>query len=158
MATYKWFLRGREDVDRACIPEFKKFNSNTGATDPQVSIVQTFSHFSYHATDGQWLLCYLQGGKDGNTYTLTDMVINSRVKRFGVTDLGVAGIETFFCLNTVATSTLLQPVVVWMSRSSGEYSRVDGQHYCRVQQHGSTAIRSSGPTTIRNVFYTRLHQ
>eukprot|EP00581_Thalassiosira_minuscula_P005645 CAMPEP_0183738648 /NCGR_PEP_ID=MMETSP0737-20130205/55126_1 /TAXON_ID=385413 /ORGANISM="Thalassiosira miniscula, Strain CCMP1093" /LENGTH=396 /DNA_ID=CAMNT_0025973233 /DNA_START=12 /DNA_END=1202 /DNA_ORIENTATION=- len=88
-------LKGQKVLVEPYIKDFKKFNSNTGANDAQAAIAQTFSHFSYHATDGQWLLCDLQGGLVGNTYTLTDILINSRDKRFGVTDLGVAGIETF---------------------------------------------------------------
>jgi len=48
------------------IANFEKFNSNSGWT-PTVSdiwgeVMQALSHFSYHSSGGQFLLCDLQGG------------------------------------------------------------------------------------------------
>lgn len=59
---------------------------------------QALSHFSYHATGGSYVLCDLQGGvmEGGKGVILTDPVILSRDREFGVTDLGAEGISTFF--------------------------------------------------------------
>ena len=46
----------------------------------KAGIAQTFSHSSYRATNDQWLFRDLQGGKVGNTYPLTEIVVNIRDK------------------------------------------------------------------------------
>ncbi|KAI1334921.1 kinase-like domain-containing protein [Xylariaceae sp. FL0016] len=64
------------DTGRKCLIEprienFEKFNSNTGwihpNSDPWSEVMQALSHFSYHNSHGQLLLCDLQGGcyRDG---------------------------------------------------------------------------------------------
>ncbi len=59
--------------------------------------MQALSHFSYHATGGQFVLCDLQGGIYGNGVILTDPVILSRKgRRYGLADLGPKGISNFF--------------------------------------------------------------
>jgi hypothetical protein len=81
------------------IDNYQKFNSNTGWADdgtPWPRVMQALSHFSYHVSGGQFVLCDLQGGVYSNAVCLTDPVILSRNKRFGVTDLGSAGISSFF--------------------------------------------------------------
>ena len=40
-------------------------------------------------------LCDLQGGQDGHQYVLYDVVILSKTRQFGATDLGQPGIENF---------------------------------------------------------------
>lgn len=53
------------------IENYEKFNSNTGWANitggAWSQVMQALSHFSYHSTGGQFLLCDLQGGpyKDG---------------------------------------------------------------------------------------------
>ena len=81
------------------IENYKKFNSNSGWMKDDVPwsrVMQALSHYSYHATGGQLVICDLQGGiyKDGAV--LTDPVILSRSRTYGVTDLGPMGISTFF--------------------------------------------------------------
>mmetsp|Transcript_32298 Transcript_32298/g.75868 ORF Transcript_32298/g.75868 Transcript_32298/m.75868 type:complete len:151 (-) Transcript_32298:236-688(-) len=77
--------------------KYVKFNSNSGWTDDRYAIMQALSHFSYHFTDGQYLLCDLQGSCDDVCYVLTDPVVLSREGReFGVTDTGFKGMESFF--------------------------------------------------------------
>ena len=48
------------------IENFEKFNSNTGWADKSggawSEVMQALSHFSYHNSGGQFLLCDLQGG------------------------------------------------------------------------------------------------
>ena len=81
------------------ISNYQKFNSNTGWADestPWPRVMQALSHFSYHASGGQFVLCDLQGGIYSNACVLTDPVILSRSKSYGVTDLGPRGISTFF--------------------------------------------------------------
>jgi len=75
--------------------EYFKFNSNTGYTREETDTMQALSHFSYHHSGGEYLLCDLQGGRSGGCYVLTDPVILSRRKEFGATDLGEKGINNF---------------------------------------------------------------
>jgi hypothetical protein len=82
------------------IENFTKFNSNTGWTphsnDSGDLVMQALSHYSYHISSGMYLLCDLQGGIYRDGAILTDPVIQSRHQEFGPTDLGPAGISTFF--------------------------------------------------------------
>ena len=85
---------------------FRKFNSNSGWTcgDP---VTDVFSHWSWVKTQSM-VVCDLQGvrGEPGEPtyggareryyYLITDPAINSSDKRFGVSDMGMAGIHTFF--------------------------------------------------------------
>jgi len=75
---------------------YHKFNSNTAYADEKYDTMQALSHFSYHYTGGERLLCDLQGGYRNDYYELTDPVICSEKKEFGATDLGSEGIENFF--------------------------------------------------------------
>lgn len=84
------------------IENFQKFNSNNGwASDAEgwPTLLQALSHYSYHITGGQLVLCDLQGGNCGNDMVLTDPVILSRTKSYGITDLGPNGMSTFFSVH-----------------------------------------------------------
>mmetsp|Transcript_4249 Transcript_4249/g.8134 ORF Transcript_4249/g.8134 Transcript_4249/m.8134 type:complete len:859 (-) Transcript_4249:146-2722(-) len=68
-------------------------------------VAQAFSHFSYHFSRKQALICDLQGvyDKSSNLFRFTDPVIhyhNARKEsgnsRFGRTDMGQKGIDSFF--------------------------------------------------------------
>jgi len=90
---------GRKVLQEPFIENWEKFNSNTGWTDddmPWGRVMQALSHFSYHSSGGQFVLCDLQGGIYADGIVLTDPVILSRRKQYGVTDLGPEGISTFF--------------------------------------------------------------
>uniref|UniRef100_A0A0G4HI07 Alpha-type protein kinase domain-containing protein n=1 Tax=Chromera velia CCMP2878 TaxID=1169474 RepID=A0A0G4HI07_9ALVE len=84
------------------IANFQKFNSNSGWARTSSgradwnAVMQGLSHFSFHVTNGQFLLCDLQGGANAEGAVLTDPVILSQTKSFGLTDLGPKGISTFF--------------------------------------------------------------
>lgn len=87
------------------IDNFTKFNSNSGWVardqDDWGALMQALSHFSYHISGGQFLLCDLQGGVNRDGAILTDPVILSQTPgRFGPTDLGDDGISTFFLRHT----------------------------------------------------------
>ena len=90
---------GQKCLQEPFIEEWQKFNSNSGWADdstPWPRVMQALSHFTYHASGGQFVLCDLQGGVYSDGVVLTDPVILSRSKSFGVTDLGPNGISNFF--------------------------------------------------------------
>eukprot|EP00038_Savillea_parva_P031127 m.83008 g.83008 ORF g.83008 m.83008 type:complete len:288 (-) comp9514_c0_seq1:3475-4338(-) len=93
----------RKVLQEPFIEGYRKFNSNSGWADdatPWPRVMQALSHFSYHASGGQFVLCDLQGGVTHTGVVLTDPAILSRRKQFGVTDLGPTGISTFFSQHT----------------------------------------------------------
>ena len=91
---------GRKVLQEPFIHNWEKFNSNTGWKSDKTGwahVMQALSHFSYHVSGGQFVLCDLQGGIYRHGAVLTDPVIISRQKgRYGVTDLGPGGISSFF--------------------------------------------------------------
>ncbi|CAJ1414367.1 unnamed protein product [Effrenium voratum] len=80
------------------LSNFQSFNSNTGwqAEGEWPKALQSLSHLSYHHSNGDLVLCDLQGAIEDDCVVLTDPVINSRDKRHGPTDLGQQGIDNFF--------------------------------------------------------------
>jgi hypothetical protein len=82
------------------LKNFENFNSNTGhvteSNSPWARVMQALSHFSYHVSSGQFLLCDLQGAVYSHKLVLTDPVVMSRNGRFGPADLGSEGMENFF--------------------------------------------------------------
>lgn len=58
--------------------------------------MQALSHFSYHITGGNFVLCDLQGGIYQHEIVLSDPIILSRTREYGVTDLGPEGISSLF--------------------------------------------------------------
>ncbi|RDA85176.1 hypothetical protein CP532_2396 [Ophiocordyceps camponoti-leonardi (nom. inval.)] len=93
---------GRAGQNNLCEPfihNYQKFNSNTGWTDDSEAwgeVMQALSHFSYHLSGGNYVLCDLQGGIYRHEVVLSDPVILSRNREYGVTDLGSDGISSFF--------------------------------------------------------------
>ena len=90
---------GKKVLQEPFIKEYQKFNSNTGWADdslPWPRVMQALSHYTYHSSNGQSLLCDLQGGVYSNGVVLTDPVVMSTNRAFGTTDLGSNGISTFF--------------------------------------------------------------
>lgn len=81
------------------IQNYEKFNSNSGWVDYSEGwgeVMQALSHFSYHVSGGFYVLCDLQGGIYQHEVVLSDPVILSRRREYGVTDLGPDGISSFF--------------------------------------------------------------
>lgn len=94
--------KGQKTLIEPFIKNYQKFNSNTGWYDgslPWPRVMQALSHYSYHISRGQFVLCDLQGGVYRDGVVLTDPVILSRNRTYGVTDLGPKGISTFFALH-----------------------------------------------------------
>lgn len=96
-SSEKW--RGQKTLVEPFIENYEKFNSNTGWGNNDVpwgKVMQAVSHFTYHISQGNMIMCDLQGGKYNNGVILTDPVIMSMDQSYGVTDLGPKGISTFF--------------------------------------------------------------
>ena len=90
---------GRKVLQEPFIEQYQKFNSNTGWSDdslPWPRVMQALSHFTYHVSNGQNLLCDLQGGIYSDGAVLTDPVVMSVNREYGPTDLGSTGISSFF--------------------------------------------------------------
>ncbi|KAJ8605809.1 hypothetical protein CTAYLR_000553 [Chrysophaeum taylorii] len=91
---------GQRELVEPWIHNYEKFNSNTGWNSTVTSSwhlkMQALSHFSFHASGGELLLCDLQGGIYKHGVVLTDPVVMSRSRSFGLTDLGPDGIRAFF--------------------------------------------------------------
>jgi hypothetical protein len=90
---------GKKVLQEPFIHEYHKFNSNTGWADdklPWPRVMQALSHYTYHISGGNSLLCDLQGGVYNDGAVLTDPVVMSTNRTFGPTDLGSQGISTFF--------------------------------------------------------------
>ena len=102
---------------------YKKFNGNNGfvgGVRPQVGheyrqdgIAQTFPHWTYEhtlATSGSaMMVCDIQGVG----YEYTDVTVCSEDRRFGQTDLGEAGCDSFFsthCCNELCAKLGLTPI------------------------------------------------
>ena len=69
------------------LSNFQNFNSNTGwqGSTNWSEALQSLSHFSYHHSQADLVLCDLQGSVEDGEVVLTDPVINSKDKRFGPT-------------------------------------------------------------------------
>mmetsp|Transcript_22339 Transcript_22339/g.53139 ORF Transcript_22339/g.53139 Transcript_22339/m.53139 type:complete len:309 (+) Transcript_22339:586-1512(+) len=103
---------GSKDGRYLCEPlirNFKKFTSNSGWIKESecwtTQALEAFSHYTYHASGEEHLVCDLQGRYRDNRrfrnssksrFELTDVAICSRAREFGPTDLGEKGIESFF--------------------------------------------------------------
>ncbi|KAI0882056.1 kinase-like protein [Annulohypoxylon maeteangense] len=93
----KW--AGQHVLCEPFIQNYQKFNSNSGWFDDSIpwgEAMQALSHFSYHISGGQFVLCDIQGGVYQHEVVLSDPVILSRNRDYGVTDLGPVGISSFF--------------------------------------------------------------
>jgi hypothetical protein len=93
----KW--AGSKTLCEPFIYNYQKFNSNSGWFDDSEAwgeVMQALSHFSYHVTGGFYVLCDVQGGIYQHEVVLSDPVILSRNRDYGVTDLGPEGISSFF--------------------------------------------------------------
>ena len=72
---------------------FEKYNSNFGYEDGTSPLLTAFSHWTWSATGHRLLICDLQGVKNGKKYILTDPCIHSVERKYGMTDMGVVGME-----------------------------------------------------------------
>lgn len=94
---------GKKALQERYIHNYEHFNSNTGWSDTSVrwgEVMQALSHFTYHDTGGRLMLVDLQGGVYPGGVVLSDPVILSVARAYGVTDLGPRGISSFFAAHT----------------------------------------------------------
>jgi len=120
---------------------FTKFTSNNGWIASErdegwkVLAMEAYTHFTYHQSGGQLIVCDLQGRYRHDRYNsnrcrfeLTDPAICSRRRTFGPTDLGEKGIESFFAhhvcnqfchANGGRTWARPRQQTEWFARSSG---------------------------------------
>lgn len=86
---------------------YTKYTSNGGwigdRDNWQVRFMEAYTHYSYHQSGGQLIVCDLQGRykfnrfvRNKSRFELTDPAICSRRRSYGPTDLGEKGIESFF--------------------------------------------------------------
>lgn len=102
-------IGGTQYMVEPLIRYFTKFTSNNGwiADEEdegwQALAMEAFSHYTYHRSGGNLIVCDLQGRHRHDPYNsnrcrfeLTDPAICSRRRQFGPTDMGEKGIESFF--------------------------------------------------------------
>jgi hypothetical protein len=92
-------VAGKKVLQEPFILNYQKFNSNSGWANnetPWPRVMQALSHFSYHVSGRELLLCDLQGGVYDDAVVITDPVIMSKEEIYGVTDLGLKGTRSFF--------------------------------------------------------------
>jgi len=87
---------GQKGLVEPHLPEFKKFNSNTGWSAEGHPVMQALSHHSFASSGGHYLLCDLQGEYCNGNYVLTDPVVLSKSGEFGATDGGETAMASFF--------------------------------------------------------------
>lgn len=80
---------------------YEKFNSNNGWSSGD-AVMDFFSHWTYADSDGEMLVCDLQGVRGKTKYHLTDPAIcgSGEPGHFGVTDLGKKGQRQWFTHHT----------------------------------------------------------
>ena len=83
-------------VERFIKGRYEKFNSNSGWSSKEAATPDAFSHWTWVASNGQYLICDLQGRRNDSNYLLTDPAILSGTYEFGITDLGPSGIRNWF--------------------------------------------------------------
>lgn len=144
---------GRQVMQEPFIANYQKFNSNTGWSDdtlPWPRVMQALSHFSYHYSQGQCLLCDLQGGVYSHGAVLTDPVIMSSEQSYGPTDLGLKGMSTFFAhhvCNEFCRSDWIKPCVPtahYMAKAGTTMEQQSGRNYNSVPTQFSRPPMSLG--------------
>ena len=124
---------------------FTKFTSNNGwiaSEDDEgwtVLAMEAFSHFTYHRSGGQMIVCDLQGRyrynqyrKDKCRFELTDPAICSRRRSYGPTDLGEKGIESFFA-----------------NHYCNRFCHADGNHWASPRARRNWFVKSSNTSMLR---------
>jgi hypothetical protein len=79
--------------------KYTKWNSNSGWFRPKEDggdMIQAFSHWTYHETQGKLMLVDLQGVRRSDAYVLTDPVCLFHDGSGGITDTGFDGMNAFF--------------------------------------------------------------
>ena len=136
---------GQKHLIEPFIENWQKFNSNSGWVSYEITawndVMQALSHYSYHVSSGQFVLCDLQGGVYRHSAVLSDSVIMSRRRgSYGVTDLGPEGISNFFYhhqCNEYCRSGWSQP-----RETHGHYQPREGTTMEQVSTRQSRPVQS----------------
>lgn len=136
---------GRSYLVEPLIRYFTKFTSNNGWIASQASegwavlAMEAFSHYTYHRSGGQLIVCDLQGRhrynkfqKSKSRFELTDPAICSRRRDYGPTDLGEKGIESFFA-----------------NHKCNEFCHADGNRWASPRQTQRWFQPSQGTSMLR---------
>ncbi|KAG8406632.1 hypothetical protein J3459_010637 [Metarhizium acridum] len=137
---------GQKVLCEPFIQNYQKFNSNSGWRDETRvwgEVMQALSHLSYHLSGGYFVLCDLQGGIYQHEIVLSDPVILSRDRQYGVTDLGPDGISSFFAQHVC--NNFCRPH--WTRPANPQ------QHFRPIP--GTSMMRRSVPTELSRPFATR---
>lgn len=84
--------------------DFKVFVDESGnVTENGAEMLAALCHFSYHHSNGEYILSNFKGVKNGpdheekpNTFHLTTPSFHSKTRAYGSTDMGETGIQEFF--------------------------------------------------------------
>lgn len=152
-------INGKKYLVEPLIRYFEKFLSNNGWIASQedagwpVLAMEAFSHYTYHRSGGQMIVCDLQGryrndafSKKRCRFELTDPTICSRGRDYGVTDMGEKGIDSFFhhhrC-NKFCNRHWQRPVQThkWFTHSSGTFM---------MSSETSHLLRRDNPATFNH--------
>ena len=129
-------------LERQIRGSFEKFNSNSGWSSGDDPILDAFSHWTWVHTDGEKLVCDLQGHREDNNglphageryyYLLTDPATCTPCHDYGESDLGQSGIDAFFAHHTCNE---------WCERLDIEYERPSFRH-AAIPRRQSTSYHS----------------
>lgn len=79
------------------IEDFKEFISAVGQVcNIDSGNLNAFTHFTFHATHGQMVVCNLKGAREDDTFKLTCPTVHSVNGEYGPNDKGNIGIQDFF--------------------------------------------------------------
>ena len=130
-------------LEREIRGSFEKFNSNSGWSSNDDPILDAFSHWSWVQTEGQQLVCDLQGHREENNglphageryyYLLTDPAICTPCHEYGESDMGQAGIDAFFRRHVCNR---------WCEHLDIEYEKPQYNSYSTIPCRQSTSYHS----------------
>lgn len=123
---------------------YEKFNSNTGWSCGNANSPDALSHWTWVESGGDMLVCDLQGQRghpgvpgshkmrgqtDKYWYLFTDPAICSRNQRFGITDLGQKGIDTWFFHHKCSDFCKMLGIAGRVPQARAHLARVRGSAY-----------------------------
>jgi hypothetical protein len=147
-----WIIANTKYTVEPLIRYFTRFTSNNGwiASEDEagwcVLAMEAFSHYTYHRSGGQLIVCDLQGRYRHNSYNrnksrfeLTDPAICSRRRSYGPTDLGEKGIESFFA-----------------NHCCNRFCHADGNHWSSPRLQRNWFVSSSDTSMMRSTLTSLL--
>lgn len=124
-------------VERRMHHEWHKWNNNSGGVslNEYSTILQAFSHWTYHITSGRLMVVDLQGVKVDRAYLLTDPALHCNdILRFRETrtNLGVKGMKQFFRTHTCSDICLKLNLPTTNMRSNSSVSSSSDSLLCHA--------------------------